>query len=135
MPLIEWEEKLSVGVSEIDTQHKKLTDILNELNDAMKNGNGNKALKPILDGLVSYVSEHFSTEEMLMEKYDYTESFLHKKAHKEFVQKVKSFQKDFDSGKVLLTLDIQEFLKNWLVEHIMNIDKRFGIYLASKGIK
>jgi hemerythrin len=87
MALIEWNADLSVGVGEIDEQHKKLIGLINSLNDAMASGKGKDILKGILDGMVNYTSMHFKTEEKYMDEFQYGETFHHKTEHKNFVKK------------------------------------------------
>ena len=59
MELIQWNEGLSVNVFEIDKQHHKLVDMINELNDAMRLGKGKDALGKIVNGLFIYARNTF----------------------------------------------------------------------------
>ena len=71
MSFIKWSEDYSVGIEKIDMQHKKLVSYINELHDAMKDGQSNSVIGDILNKLVKYTKEHFSTEEEYMQKYNY----------------------------------------------------------------
>ncbi|MRR36581.1 bacteriohemerythrin, partial [bacterium] len=92
MPLIQWNDKLSVNVAEIDRQHKELIRMINDLSNAMHGNKAKKVIGKIIDGLVSYTATHFSTEEKYFEKFKYIEAGSHKREHAEFVKKVKEFQ-------------------------------------------
>jgi len=69
MSIIQWDESLSVKVKEIDAQHQKLINLLNELFDAMRVGKGNQILGGILHGLLTYTQTHFKNEEMYFDKF------------------------------------------------------------------
>jgi hemerythrin len=134
MPLIEWDDRFSVNIKEIDEQHKKWIDMLNALYDAMKQGKGREKLSDILEGLVQYTRIHFTTEERILERNGYPFFDGHKKIHDDMVKEVELLKLRFDSGETMLTIDVLQFLKNWLTDHIMRTDKNYGPFLNSKGI-
>ena len=127
---VEWNDAMSVKVSEIDSQHKKLITLINDLYDAMKNKQGRTVLAGILGELVRYTKIHFSAEEQYMEKAGYPKLSAHKKVHEGFAKKVLEFQSAFESGEVVLSQDILNFLKEWLVNHIMKQDQEYAPYMG-----
>ena len=122
MVFVEWSEKLSVGMPEIDDQHKELINILNRLHAAMAEGKGKMVLKDTLADLADYTVTHFYTEERYMTRYRYPRLAEHKAEHEAFVAKVKQFQADFDAGKATMSIDLMKFIKDWLVTHITGTD-------------
>ncbi len=50
-------------------------------------------------------------------------------------QKVLALQKEFQLGKVTITLDTMNFLQDWLTKHILGTDHKYGPYLKSKGVQ
>jgi hemerythrin-like metal-binding protein len=136
MVYMEWSNKLSVGVDSIDTQHKKLVSMINELFDAMKAGRGKEKMEKTLDGLIIYTASHFSYEENLFAKTAYPDAAKHKKEHDDLTKKVLDIQKRMKSGvSFALSMEVLEFLKGWLVNHILGSDKKYGPHLISKGVK
>ncbi|MBN1907206.1 MAG: hemerythrin family protein [Deltaproteobacteria bacterium] len=135
MPLINWEESLSVKVSEIDTQHKKLVELINKLHEAMKERKANTVLGGIIDELVDYAINHFRTEESYFDKFGYLKAVQHRKEHKDFVSKVAAFKDDFARNKIMLSMEIMEFLKAWLINHIKKIDMAYSDFFIEKGLK
>lgn len=133
MALFEWNDMFSVGVASIDQQHKKLIDYVNQLHDAMMEGKANDEVAPILDGLISYTATHFAHEEMYFDKFGYEETAEHKQLHQDLVAQVMDFKGKFDSGEVTLSSDLMEFLKDWLMNHIMQEDKKYTDCLTSNG--
>ncbi len=134
MALMTWSDNFSVNVAQIDEQHKKLVGILNDLHDAMKQGKGNDVTGNVLSGLVQYVATHFATEEKLMKEHAYTEYLKHKAEHDALTKQAIDLQKQFHEGKAVLTVELMKFLKDWLSNHILGTDKKYGPYLNSKGV-
>lgn len=134
MTLILWDESLSVNVKEIDTQHQKLIDLINELHDAMKSGKGKDVMQEILNGLADYTVYHFTTEENHFAEFHYEKAIEHKAEHKNFVEKVTDFKKKFEAGEVGLTIEIMHFLRDWTVEHIKGTDKKFTKCFNEHGL-
>ncbi|TVM32323.1 bacteriohemerythrin [Oceanidesulfovibrio marinus] len=134
-PLIVWSDKLSVGIDSIDDQHKILVDLINELNEAMKQRKANEAIIDVLDRLKNYVVEHFANEEKLFDRYGYPETKSHKEIHTMFVDKVVEFDKALKAGSVTLSMEIMKFLKDWLTGHIMGTDKKYVPFLKEHGVR
>ncbi len=124
--LISWSDQYSVKNSLMDSQHKKLVALINELHSAMKEARGKDVLEKTLDDLVKYTQFHFDSEEALMLKANYAEFKLHQQVHKKLTIQVLDLQKKFKGGKSLLSMEVLNFLKNWLVEHIQGTDKKYS---------
>jgi len=136
MSLLTWGPMFSVGVKEIDDQHKVLIDLANRLNDQMGAGNGGKAvLDKVFNELVAYTVSHFAMEERLMAKHNYTASAKHMDEHKKLVATVADLKKKHEQGENVLTSQVMTFLRDWLTKHILNTDKAFGRELNQKGVK
>jgi hemerythrin len=135
MALLDWNESYSVGVAKFDEQHKRLFAFVNELNDGMKAGKGKEALGKVLDGLIDYTATHFAAEEKMMSEHQYLQANAHKIEHDKLVKQVLQLQANYKAGKALLSLEVMSFLKDWLYNHIMGTDKKYGVYFNGKGIK
>lgn len=133
--LINWSDNLSVNVEEIDRQHKELIAMINELNDAMKMGKGRDVAGKIVNNLAQYTATHFKTEEDLFAKLGYPDSESHKREHAAFVKKVSTFKEGLEKGKLSLTMDVMDFLSDWLKHHIMGTDKKYTKFFNEKGVK
>jgi len=131
--LIVWDQKYSVDINTVDEQHKKLINIINQLHRAMKHGSSNEAIGSIFNELVSYTEFHFDEEQKMMEKADYPELPSHAQTHKGLVQQVVAYKKKYQDGGVI-SADLMDFLKSWLLDHIMIHDKKYTPYLKKKGI-
>ena len=135
MPLITWNDSLSVKVTEIDVQHKKLIDMINTLYDAMKIGKGKNVMGDTLNNLITYTATHFNTEEKYFDFYNYPDKESHILEHKKFTETVTKFKKDFDSGNATISLEVMNFLKDWLTKHINGADKKYTKCFNEHGLK
>jgi hemerythrin len=134
MPFIAWNDHLSVGVKEIDDDHKKMVGMINHLYDGISSGEGKAALKVILKELVDYSQYHFAHEEQMFAETGYPDAAPHKEAHDSFATRVLAIQHSYNTESPALTLDVMVFLKDWLFEHILGSDKKYGPYLNMRGI-
>ena len=136
MPLMTWTEKMSVGVGVIDTDHQKLVSMVNELYDGIQAGKGKEKLGPVLDALVDYTKMHFAREEKFFAQTVYPDAPAHKKEHEALTKQVADVQAKFKAGATsTLSLEVMNFLKNWLITHIQGSDKKYGPHLNQKGVK
>lgn len=124
MALINLDESFSVKVAEIEQQHKKPVSMINEISDAMKQRKVKEVLEKIVNGLVEYALTHFKTEEKYFTRFGYPDTESHKKEHNDFVQKVKDFKDGFEKGKLTLSVEVMNFLSDWLQNHIKGTDKK-----------
>jgi hemerythrin len=135
MPLVEWEPKYSVGIAAIDTQHKNLIDIVNQLHEAMRTGKANQELNQVLDRLVEYTNTHFRAEELLLQTNGYPTLTDHKKIHASMVGQISELKTKMQKSSIGMSVTVSNFLKTWLTDHIMVEDKKYGVYLNQKGVK
>ena len=89
----------------------------------------------IVDEMKKYAASHFATEEKHMKAHAYPDFVTHKAEHDKFVTKVLQVEKDCKSGKCAMSMDILNFLSNWLVDHIKGTDKKYGPFLNERGLK
>ena len=134
MALFEWNAKFSVGIDSIDNQHKRLVGYINQLHDGIQQGKGAEVLTPILDGLLEYTIEHFKNEENLFVSTNYAENEKHREEHQALVLKVQYYRKLLSSGKATLSTDLLQFLKEWLMIHILGSDMKYKDHFLSRGI-
>lgn len=130
-----WNSSLSVNISQIDDQHKKLVAMVNDLHKAMKLKKSNMVMGGILDRLIEYTATHFATEEKLFAKYGYPEEKPHVEMHRKLVEQALDIQKKFKSGDAMISMDLMDFLKDWLVNHIQKTDKKYSSFLRDHGVK
>lgn len=128
---LKWDPSLNIGVSNIDEQHKELFSRLNQLLIAMKEGKGKDEVMKTLDFLEEYVCKHFSDEEEIQRKYNYSEYVTQCSQHEEFKKELQKLREVFKNQgtSALLALNIQKNMITWCKNHIMILDKDLGEFL------
>jgi hemerythrin-like metal-binding protein len=132
-PLMEWSSALAVGHAEIDRQHQVLIDIANRLNAAMQLGAGRAACGSILEELVNYTVNHFGFEQKLMEKHRYPDREAHLGAHRKLVDEISRFKRQYDAGGTI-SVELMGFIRDWLVNHFLKVDRALARDLAGRGL-
>jgi hemerythrin len=134
MALLNWTaEQFATNVTAADDEHKTIFAMTNDLNDAVASGN-RATVGQKLDELIAFVAKHFKTEEDLFDAHGYPDAAAHKAKHAELVNTCLDVQKKFHAGELEITGDTCVFVKDWLYNHIPNIDKHYGPFLNSKGV-
>ena len=134
MALFEWSDQFSVGVSRIDSQHKKLVDMVNELHDALVSRKGPEVQRRIVSEMVDYSKSHFALEEKYMLKFHFDGYHTHKVEHSVFTTRAEELQKRLDKTGSVLTLELLSFLRDWLQNHILVTDKKYGALFNQHGL-
>jgi len=128
---IAWSEEYELGNDFVDSQHKKLFELVNNIGKYCNEGRNVNTLSETLDFLLQYTVQHFSDEEALQIKFNFPEYEHHKKLHEEFeaivIEKVAEF-KDKGSTKNLKDT-VNDFVITWLVNHILKEDMKIGEYI------
>lgn len=132
--LITWGPNFYIGIKEIDNQHKVLVDLINKLYTAFGSNSNRRQIKTVLQELVDYTVYHFGNEENYFKKFGYKDTPAHVDQHKRFVDKIRSFARDFEKGDATVSIDIINFLKDWLINHILKIDARYVPFLKEHGV-
>jgi hemerythrin len=127
---------MSVGVKALDEEHQKLVGMLNALYDGMQAGQGKEALGKILDGLIGYTKTHFAHEERFFAQHGYPDAVKHKAEHDALARQALDVQAKYKAAgsAATLSMEVLNFLKNWLINHIQGSDKKYGPFLNAKGV-
>ncbi len=132
MSVAHWSPNLSVGVEALDSDHQGLIEVLNRLDDEVGRGAEHDRIAPILDQLILDTEAHFHREEVIMAREEYPDAEHHALIHKALIEEVREFRQRFAEG-MEIGPEITEFIKRWLIGHIMESDKHLGGYLQGRG--
>lgn len=127
---IVWDPSFETGIAEVDAQHQHLVAIINELVDAIGRAPAG-TLKGIVSQLKDYALYHFRTEENIMEAAGYDGLVDHRDEHAQFVDQILLFDLDVILASEGLAWDMLHFLKGWLTNHILVVDKKFSAQLQA----
>lgn len=132
---VEWSNELSVGIEEIDAQHKVLVDLLNQIHEAIQQRHGAEVARDIVLRLDEYTRVHFAVEESLMRILHYPDYERHKEEHDKLIGQLTELNGKLDSGKGSISFELAHFLKLWLTKHIMEADRRYTRHFLEQGVR
>ena len=130
-----WEDKYSVGVVEIDNQHKKIFDIINKLLDLISTNAAKESLGGVIESLVAYKTEHFATEEKYFKEFNYEDAEEHVKEHNKFNEKLSEMKSKYPELTIEFAFELIDFLEDWLIIHLMTADQKYRECFKSHGLK
>ncbi len=128
MPYLEWKDSLSVGIRNIDEQHRQLVDMVNELHDEAETSGRHCPAPELVARLKAYAAEHFHIEEGYMQAFAYPDFEAHRLEHEGFLSAIHGFEAACTAGQAD-PREVLEFLKQWLVQHITDVDVQMGRFL------
>lgn len=133
MEIINWRDEFSVGLAEMDNQHKKLLAMINRLIAERKVLTDQKTIAELLTAMTDYAEEHFRAEEFLMAEYGYDKKSLQESQHTAFIARTQEFC-DAGLGPNILSEALLDYLGTWLVDHILTEDMQYKAFFHGKGL-
>jgi hemerythrin-like metal-binding protein len=130
-----WKPEYVFGIKEIDDQHQYFVSILDRLYDGILHGAPREELGKTLETLIAYAVNHFDTEEKYFTEFNYDGAAEHIAKHQELKSKVLDFQQKFSENKVDISEDLIDFLEDWLVEHLLNLDRKYVACFHKHGLR
>ena len=134
MEKIMWNNNFSVGVQNLDEQHKKIIKILNKLIEMNDTTVDSEIISDTLTEMTKYASEHFEAEEKLMNENNYPDYLLQKEQHKQFREKTVRFCLDTMSYKATIPIEVLSFLREWWINHILSSDMKYKTFFSQLGL-
>jgi hemerythrin len=135
METINWKNEFSVGVKEMDEQHKKLLGMINRLIEEQHTLTDPRTIADLLTEMTDYAQVHFRAEEFLLAEYGYEQISVQEKQHQAFIDKTISFYSATDIGPNVLSVALLDYLGTWLVGHILQEDMKYKDFFKSKELR
>lgn len=126
---IVWNDRLSIGDDYIDSQHKKLIELIGAIPE------NSAAHDPdLLTEAMQYAASHFSSEEKYMAKIQYPGLAVQKGEHKKLMIILQEYRKEYEKGKTNL-YSFRQFMFRWVRDHIMDEDRKIGLFVKAGADK
>ncbi len=130
MAQIRWNEQFSVTNEFIDNQHKQIISIINDLYESQRKDDQFETMESIFIRLKEYANTHFRDEEKLLAEWQYPNLKEHHEAHQKLINKLLEEQKEFINMKKQYPIrQLLSFIKEWLVDHLYTMDKKYIPYI------
>jgi len=120
------------GIAEIDQEHLALANVLNELNAAVRGNQPAEVTSRLFDTFSEQIRSHFKNEDRLMDQYDFFDNGGHKNEHQRLIDELDYFKKKLNHGGEMVVL---QSLKDWLLNHISNMDRELAEFIAQRGLR
>ncbi len=127
-----WKAEMSVGIPEIDEDHKRFIILINDLNRSITEGLESGEIKNKLQLILDDTERHFAHEEKLFKEWNYPDADIHAKIHAQALKALQTIKEKFipyghDSG----WLDAGVMIKGILVDHILTEDMKYADYFRN----
>jgi len=134
MGLFTWENIYSVGVAKLDAQHMKLFEIANRFHAAFERRESRPVLVAIFTELVEYTATHIADEKRLLQEHGCPDHKLHKANHALLVGLVLSYKRQLENGEPDIEQHAMGFIKTWLNDHILGMDRSYAEHAKSRPV-
>ena len=131
---VAWSQLFEIGVPRTDHEHRYLVQILNDYYGSLRAGVAPDTLFSTLNRLVEYVESHFTSEEALMRESRYPGYQKHRVEHDNLTRGIFKLNQSLEDGDEVISQEVMEFLKHWLVEHILHTDKKLESFFQEHPI-
>lgn len=132
MAVIRWRDTYDTGVEAVDLEHRKLVELIEAMHTSIRDNEPQETVEQVINEIAEYTQDHFKNEESLMQNEQYPELDEHKIEHRTLIEEVAVFKErllnNFPDGRQ----DFYRFLREWLINHILDSDKKFGVYVSGK---
>ncbi|MBE0620628.1 MAG: bacteriohemerythrin [Burkholderiales bacterium] len=130
---IRWSESLSVGVAEIDQEHRQFVARVNELNKAIIECRNKATVERLLDLMLMEASHHFWHEQRLLALWNYPDRAAHAAKHAELTAQFDRIMKEFERADVSFTWALKGLhIKQLLVDHLLQEDMKYRDFLLRR---
>lgn len=125
---MKWKDEYELGIDDIDNQHKKLIEIINNYNHSISDSNTNsiEEIGQIIIYLINYTCFHFKAEEIWMAKLDYPDIDTHMAIHQDLIDKLRDILLKIKRKESYTPIEFYYFLMSWLNDHILGEDLKIG---------
>jgi len=134
MDLLTWEDKYSVKVAEIDTQHKQMFEMINNLFRSLQEFKAPDQIQPIIKGFIDYANFHFATEEKYFTQFNYPQKDVHIQAHRMYSTRIQELLDNSTKDKVLVSTQLMDFVEDWWIQHVTGMDQKYAQFFNDHGL-
>lgn len=129
-----FDSRFIVGIDQVDMEHRRLFEIAGRVHDSLA-AEGDAALeaaRSAVTELLDYTATHFANEEQLMESAGYPELEVHRSLHRNLIAQAREMEMRAEFGERHVPIELNRFIYTWLVDHIMDNDRKFGAFMAAR---
>lgn len=132
---VRWTPAIAVNVETFDAHHRRLFALIDKLYKAMQAGAAKSVLASVFDELLDYTGYHFGSEVAAFKHFGYPQCAQHEETHRKLVETAVALRKDLDTDKPMVAVEVMEFLRDWITNHIRGCDKLYSTFFKDKDVE
>jgi hemerythrin-like metal-binding protein len=128
MSIIKWRDSYNIGVEQFDQEHHKIVELINLMFEVVRDKSGKEVVEKVCQDVLSYTEYHFANEEQALQTINYPDLEEQVAEHAKLRTEAKRLQEIINSSFPEGSVELYHFLREWLIQHILERDKKYGPY-------
>ena len=124
MSLLQWRDEFSVGIAEVDHEHRELIELIGTLQQDLQTGNNTQKIMLSLGEIYAQISSHFALEEKMMRDTRYQAYAEHKEDHETLLDDLRDIMDDVEDDGILDEVQLSDDLNRWFSDHFRTHDAK-----------
>jgi hemerythrin-like metal-binding protein len=133
MSLIEWRDEYSVGIADVDHEHREMIDLINAVHDSIEKNASAEEIADFLGDIYTRIAAHFALEERVMRERAYDEFEDHKEDHERLLDEIRDIMDFHETDGYYSDKDLADQLNRWFSQHFQTRDARLHKHLEQTG--
>lgn len=134
MAALPWKDDYDVNVAVMDSQHRRLAELVDQLHTAFRAKQTGKEISATLRELIAFTRLHFATEEELMLKYAYPGYPAHQAEHKMLLGQMNRLAGYLEQNAAISFDSEADVSEDWVTKHLLERDAPLGKFLNEQGV-
>jgi len=134
MGVLQWQDRFSIGIPEVDHEHREMIQLINDLHAALGGDRSQERVEDFLGEILARISAHFALEEKQMEALGYPERSAHKQDHERLLDEIRDIMDEVSDLGVLDEARFSARLSAWFGDHFASFDVRLHRFLAGPRV-
>ncbi len=128
-----WRDSFNIGHKELDSDHRKFFDLLNDCYLSSCLASSGRVDPDLIHRIKEYAAMHFSYEEQVMRAIGFPDFAEHEKRHRYFEERIAGLEQADTRDDLRGFESMFSFLLDWFLNHVLEEDMKYGPYVRNHG--
>jgi len=124
MSSLQWRDEFSVGIAEVDHEHRELIELISTLQEDLQAGSDKQKIVRSLGEIYAQIAAHFALEEKMMRETRYPSFADHKEDHEILLDDLRDIMDEVEDDGDLDEARLTDDLDRWFSDHFKTHDAR-----------
>ncbi|MCF6150211.1 MAG: bacteriohemerythrin [Candidatus Kuenenia sp.] len=134
LPIFYWRSEYSINIRKIDDHHQQMLEKANKLCEAIVAKKEAHILNASINFFIDFTLFHFAEEENLLKEHYYNDYESHRDKHQRLIEDVLKIKEQISNDGIEMNMEVLDLFKDWIINHILTEDRKYGPYLNAKGV-